>query len=176
VNYTFTIISPKHGTFEVIAPLRFKAEIERYRWFVLKCKHRAPGRQFAVMTHATRGMNSKTLYLHILIWSLAGKPPTPQIDHKDGQPLNNAEDNLRAATPTQNQAHRQRRRNNTSGVIGVHWHADTAKWVAGMSVNYKHVHLGLFANIDDAREARDAAVRRLHGEFAVTNTEENRAD
>ncbi len=45
-----------------------------------------------------------------------------------------------------------------SGVAGVYWHAGTGKWQARLvDAKGKHVYLGLFKEVDDAREALVAA-------------------
>ncbi len=174
MNFTFEIHSPKHGTFAVTAPERFRKEIEEHTWSVHRDTHRAMGRQFDVRTHI-RGKNGgrDTLLLHQLIWELIGNPPSSQIDHHDGQPLNNAEINLRAARPCDNSRNRRKQSNNTSGTIGVNWVDRCNKWRSQIRVNGKRKHLGYFATIEEAAAARDAGALKYHGEFAVLNEEAN---
>lgn len=49
--------------------------------------------------------------------------------------------------------------NNTSGYTGVSWHKNTSKWRANIGEfnNGKRKHLGLFKNIEDARDAYNKA-------------------
>jgi len=172
-NYSFEIVSKKYGSFAVIAPARFRSQIEAHTWHVAKDPHRAEGRNFFVMTNLPRstgtGPHQKVLQLHVLIWRLGGRPPAPQLDHRDGQPLNNSEDNLRAATSSQNACNRRPSRANSSGIIGVHWQRQCGKWAAQIRIQGKIRHLGLFADIEDARRARDAVAKEYRGEFAVLN-------
>jgi hypothetical protein len=90
--------------------------------------------------------------------------PPDEIDHKDRNKANNAIDNLRAATRSQNGVNSALARNNTSGFTGVepHWR----KWRASIRVNGKTRHLGLFATRDAAIAARIKATARLFGEFS----------
>lgn len=93
-----------------------------------------------------------------------------QVDHIDGNGLNNQRSNLRIATHLQNQRNRQHmNKNNSSGYRGVTWCKGAGRWMAQLSLNYKHVHLGLFDSPIDAAIAYDHAVIEHFGEFASTN-------
>lgn len=61
----------------------------------------------------------KRRYLHHIIAKRMGLDFPDEIDHKDGNPLNNQRDNLRPATHSQNMANSKS--NNTSGYKGVSW-------------------------------------------------------
>jgi|SRR5712671_7583518 len=168
-TFTFAIRSKKHGLFSVIAPERFREILVRYTWCVAKDYRRTPGREFVVET-AVRGDDGKfrIRLLSRMVWELIGNAPVRFIDHRDGQPLNNAEDNLRDGT-LGNAWNKQRLRNNTSGIIGVHWNAKSQKWEASIRVRSKRLYLGMFTDLALAKVARDAAAKELHGEFAVLN-------
>lgn len=168
MNFTFEIVSRTHGTFTVTAPERFRKEVEAHAWHVSQKKTRVPGRDFVVGSTMKIDDKRKTISLHRFIWDLAGNPPTPEIDHKDGQPLNCGEDNLRAATRLDNQHNRGKRKNNSSGVLGVTVHKPGV-YRATIAVNGKTTHIGLFRDISEAAAARDKAARETYGEFAATN-------
>src|ERR1700685_1864374 len=51
-----------------------------------------------------------------------------EVDHRDGNGLNNQRHNLRIATHGQNMCNRSMQKNNISGVRGVCWHKDAGKW------------------------------------------------
>lgn len=87
-------------------------------------------------------------------------------DHEDRNPLNNRRYNLRIATATENAQNSSINKNNTSGFIGVGWNKKTAKWVAYIIVNKKHLHLGYFSNKIDAIKARLNAEAKYFKEFA----------
>jgi hypothetical protein len=163
-NFTFNIVSKKHGVLVVTAPERFRKEIESRKWH-------AKGNRFVYVTTYDDLVNGKrhALTLHRLIWQLAGNPATPDIDHRDRRPLNNSEDNLRAATRTENMRNRGMQRSNASGAIGVSWSTRRSRWRAAIRYGGKMVHLGYFDSVEDARLVRDAAAARFHGEFAVLN-------
>lgn len=108
----------------------------------------------------------KSLTMHReLLQALSGQ----EVDHIDGDGLNNQRANLRLATTSQNQSNRAMLPNNTSGRRGVSWHRRDRRWRAAIGQGNKVVHLGLFIDLDDAARAYDLAARSLFGEFARPN-------
>jgi hypothetical protein len=92
-----------------------------------------------------------------------------EIDHKDGDGLNNQRYNLRVTTHTQNMKNQRLRSNNTSGYKGVTWHKGAGKWYAQIQVDGKRTYLGLFTILEDAARAYDTAALEHYGEFARLN-------
>ena len=90
-----------------------------------------------------------------------------QIDHIDGDKANNTIENLRLATNSQNNFNNKSAyRNSKSNILGVCWSKTKRKWVSQICKNNKSIHLGLFANQEDAIVARKAAEIQYFGEFA----------
>ena len=88
-------------------------------------------------------------------------------DHKDRDPLNNRRNNLREATHTENMRNCSKRRDNTSGYIGVTWNKKVNKWEAQLSINNKCLHLGKFIDkIDALKERLRAELKYFGPEFA----------
>lgn len=103
-------------------------------------------------------VSGRLYYAHRLAWLIVtGEWPKGQVDHEDGDGLNNRWENLRDATHQQNQQNRKLSRNNTSGVTGVCRHKLTGKWQTKIKVNGKDKHLGLFEDLEDAASARKEA-------------------
>jgi hypothetical protein len=72
-------------------------------------------------------------------------------DHRDGDPLNNRRNNLRATTAQQNAQNRPvRTRRGT--YRGVTWKKDKAKWAATGCLNYQRKHLGYFNDEEEAAQ------------------------
>lgn len=99
----------------------------------------------------------------IFMW-MEGRWPDPQIDHKDGDGLNNVWNNLREATASQNNYNRRAKKSNKSGYKGVHPVKNGFK--ATISVEGKSMSLGTFSTAKDAYMAYKRAAERYHGEFA----------
>ena len=78
-----------------------------------------------------------------------------QVDHIDGNRLNNAFDNLRVVSNQGNQFNR-------TTTKGYSWHKIVGKWEARIKINKKNKHLGLFDTEEAARAAYLAAKAELH--------------
>ncbi len=166
-DFTFEIVSRKHGTFKVTAPVRFRSEIESHSWRVNFDKNRAPGRQCAAMTNIFFEGKPRTTLLHRFIWELSGNPRPPEIDHIDGNPLNNSESNLRAATHAENSRNKRKKKSNKSGYIGVK--QTGKKWRADLKIGNLRLYIGTFDDPQEASRVRDSVAEFHHGEFAVLN-------
>lgn len=92
-----------------------------------------------------------------------------QVDHRNGNGLDNQRANLREATRTQNNANARRRKDNTSGFKGVTLDARIGRWSARIHVNKQCRSLGYFATAEEAALAYDIAAFEAFGEFARPN-------
>lgn len=104
--------------------------------------------------------------LHRLIMDF---PEEMQVDHIDGDKLNNQKSNLRVCTNGQNQMNGGAYRNSSSKFRGVSWEKAQGKWRADIQANKKTKHLGVFESERDAAKAYNEAAKELHGEFARLN-------
>jgi AP2 domain len=111
--------------------------------------------------YACTKINSRHTLLHRLLADWA------EVDHADGDGLNNRRSNLRDGTGLRNKANKGLQANSTSGFKGVSRRG--AKWGAFIKVNRKQVYLGLFGTPEDAAAAYDRAAVRYFGEYARTN-------
>ena len=99
---------------------------------------------------------------HRLAWLYVyGEFPRHQIDHIDGNGLNNKISNLRDVTPMENSRNQRRRKDNTSGCTGVRYYEAKKKFTAQIREGGKQKHLGYFQDIEDAIAARKLAEKRL---------------
>lgn len=113
--------------------------------------------------------SDKLIYLHVLIMN-PGK--NEEVDHINGNRLDNRRENLRICTHQQNMMNRGIQKNNTSGVIGVYYSEKYSKWHARIKVNGKYIHLGYFNNLDEAACVRKNAEEKYFNEFARRNKEQ----
>ena len=100
--------------------------------------------------------------LHRLI---INAPEDMQVDHINGNKLDNRRENLRLCTNAQNCQNQTKRKTNTSGYKGVCFHKKTNKWTAAISVNYKRIYLGLFNTAAEAGKAYSEAAKKYHKDF-----------
>jgi hypothetical protein len=110
--------------------------------------------------------DNKGKYLHHYLLS---KKTGLEIDHKDGNGLNNRRDNLRHGTHHQNQLNMSKHRDGSSRFKGVFWFKRDKTWAAQICFCGKRKHLGYFSDEAAAAEAYNKAAREIHGEFAKVN-------
>jgi hypothetical protein len=108
----------------------------------------------------------RTILMHR---EVMGASPGTQVDHVNGDTLDNRRGNLRLATRGENQRNRGKTRNNKSGFKGVNWRKAEKKWHARIALNGKDHHLGYFSDRIEASLTYDAAAIKLHGNFARLN-------
>lgn len=109
--------------------------------------------------------------LHRAVLGLAKGDPM-QVDHVNGDKLDNRRANLRLCTPQQNALNRPATARSKSGVKGVCRAPASDLWRASICANGKRHYLGRFTTIDEARAAYNRAALQLHGEFANTGEQQ----
>ena len=96
------------------------------------------------------------------------EPEGLEVDHKDGNGLNNRRLNLRLAEAVQNKRNTKIARHNTSGFKGVTFHKQTGKWHAQIQHFGRHISLGLHKSPEAAHEAYCNGSSQYHGDFGRT--------
>ena len=96
-------------------------------------------------------------------------PRTLEVDHINGDGLDNRKINLRLSTRSQNRAHSTLRKSTKTGFKGVYNNHRTKKFRASIKADSRKYNIGTFATAEEAARAYDREALRLHGEFAVTN-------
>ena len=127
--------------------------VSKYKWCLMKGSY-----TFYVRT-------GKATQLHRFILNA---PKGSNIDHIDGNGLNNQKNNLRYATKTENSQNRHFR----GGKIpykGVSLQSKKNKYQARIKVNRREIYLGLFSSAVCAALAYDKAAKKYFGEFANIN-------
>lgn len=115
---------------------------------------------------------NRRLYLAHRIAYLMGTGADPglfEVDHKDGNPSNNALDNLRLASHGANQANGAGYRGCSSKHRGVSYCNRNRKWIAAINKDKKKHWLGYFGCENKAASAYNDAAKKLFGEFARLN-------
>jgi hypothetical protein len=124
-------------------------------------------RSFYIQTTLRTAAGRTTGGLHRIL--LAPEDPGLDVDHINGNTIDNRRSNLRDATPPENQWNARTPRTNTSGFRGVSWDKQHQCWRVRVGVNGKRLHIGLFDDFDEACAVRIAAEQKYHGAFAFSN-------
>ncbi len=106
-------------------------------------------------------LNSQLYYAHRLAWLYVHGEWPNQIDHIDGDGLNNRVDNLRDVTNSENCKNTRLSILNTSGVTGVYRNKLLSKWETRIGKTGSD-YVGIFDEIWDAICARKSAENK-HG-------------
>lgn len=131
------------------------ADLRDIRWSVSKTGYAA---------HKGHG----SLHRIILERVLGRKLVKPErADHKDRNRLNCQRDNMRLSTPSQSCANISQHTGNKSGYKGVYFEKRQRKWIANITHEKKHYHIGTFETAEEAAEAYNKKSRELFGEFAA---------
>jgi hypothetical protein len=102
---------------------------------------------------------------HIVFLFAHGRWPVDQIDHINGDSLDDRGANLREATPMQNAWNHQRRAKRSSCPMGVR-RMESGRFQARIACNKRTVYLGTFATEHEATQAYQQQRKELFGEYA----------
>ena len=115
------------------------------------------------------GYASRTLN-HIMMHRVIMDPPEGVfVDHRNRNKLDNRRSNLRLCTKSQNNMNQSKRRDNTSGYVGVCWFKPRKKWRVEIRVEGKRIFVGSYANKIEAARFYNMAAMKYHGYFAKLN-------
>ena len=123
--------------------------------YLKKCKS-------GLMYLSTEYKGHQYLLHRLAFLDVDGKFPDGDVDHKDGNGLNNKWNNLRVVDAIENGKNRKLNHNNESGYQGVSFYNLTKKWRAAISVDGKKKHLGYFDTFEEAKERRVIAEKEFN--------------
>ena len=137
--------------------------ITNYSWWALVSRS-GPVYACAYVRGSGRRRTKKVLMHRLLLGASEGQ----EIDHVDGDGLNNRRINLRFCTRAQNVTNNDVRRDSTSGFKGVE-RTPRGRYHAYIKKDGHKRHLGAFATPIEAAAAYNRAADGLYGPFARGN-------
>lgn len=141
-------------------------ELSKFKWSikVVNCAH-------ITKYYARRGFSKDgkqvTMKMHRQI--LGVTDPKIEVDHIDGNSLNNLSSNLRLCTRSQNLMNTRKRGGTTSRFKGVSWIKNRMEWQAAARLNSKRLFIGYYKNETEAALAYNVTASFAFGEFANLN-------
>lgn len=147
-----------HGLSMQISPV----DLELYSRFIWYCN--AQG--YAV---ATIEPNGRPTRFHRLV---VGCPAGSEVDHIDGDKLNNCRENLRICTHQENMCNSKVRKHNVSRYKGVSQYGKHRAWRASITVDGKTYYSNGHATALEAAKEYDRLAEKYHRVFAKYNLKE----
>jgi hypothetical protein len=144
--------------YEYLSQWKWRAKIEKNTVYAARDAYTANGKRSHIR-------------MHRLIMSA---PKGMEVDHRDGDGLNNRRNNLRVCTKAQNLTNQRPQKGTSSRFKGVYRNKRDRQWQAYIKVNGKRKHLGCFASEVEAAKAYNNAAIQFHGEFAWLNDIESK--
>jgi hypothetical protein len=150
------IIKAANNRFDILIDDEDAALLSQYRWRVHKYGRR--------LWYATMHATGETVYMHRLIMA-----PTQdqEVDHIDGNGLNNHRGNLRCCSHAENIRNRVKRKDSLNPYKGVY--PNGRKWSARLHIDGRFRRLGNFETPEEAARCYDRAIVEQHGEYARRN-------
>lgn len=133
--------------------------LSRYKWYAKKDKYT----YYAVRNSNTK--NNKLIFMHR---EIIKTPPNKQTDHRNGNGIDNREENIRICTGSQNNQNCHRVWGK-SKFKGVSWYKRYKKWLASIGFNGKAINCGYYDSEIEAAKAYNTKAKELFGEFARLN-------
>lgn len=99
---------------------------------------------------------------------IVNAPTGYEVDHVNGNRLDNRRCNLRVCTCAENARNIKIRSNNTIGIQGVVKRREKLKkpFIASIQIDKTKIHLGYFSTIEEAQQSYIAASLKYHGAFS----------
>lgn len=117
--------------------------------------------------HVTLGKDAKhTTFMSHRLVALAFIDNTEnksQVNHIDGNKLNNHISNLEWNTPRENMTHGRLRMNTSSKYTGVAWYKPTNKWRSQINIDGKNINIGYFHSEIEAAKSYQDKLKQHYG-------------
>jgi hypothetical protein len=144
------------GQFAIVDDEDFE-ELNKYKWCAIKR---------AYTFYAKRDVNGRLIAMHrIILHCKEGL----EVDHINGNGIDNRKENIRVCTKINNLRNRKRRTDSFCKYKGVYFNKRRKRWNAYITVDRKRISLKTFSNPIDAAIAYNTFAIKYFGEFAKLN-------
>jgi hypothetical protein len=126
-----------------------------------------PSKKFYAMN------GSRKLLIHRIVLDA---PAGMDVDHINGDPLDNRKENLRICTRSENCRNRKTRTTSKSEFKGVYARPNNRyyAYIGDPDRKSRHISLGTYGTPEEAARAYDKKAKELHGNFALLNFPEDK--
>lgn len=141
------------------------SEIWQQKW---SANTKTPGRTYAYRT--TRVSENRSARTHTTLHvQIAGVAEGEEVDHKNGDTLDDRRQNLRPCLHSENGRNLRKWSSPTSSKFKGVTLRYNGRWMAYIVRNGGQKYIGLFSDEESAARAYDEEAKKLHGEFARLN-------
>lgn len=149
------IIVLTQGKFAIVDDEDYQ-ELSKYKWYV-------GSRGYAIRhPKMIKGIRKGHIAMHRII---INAPDGMEVDHRDGNRLNNQKVNLRICTRKQNLHNQKTAKNNKSGYRGISYRNKDQVWVASLACDGK-IYSRWCKTKQKAIETWNMLAKKYYGEFA----------
>ena len=113
-------------------------------------------------------VNRRKFMTHRIIYALFNSTTdflSLDVDHINRKKEDNAPENLRLATHSQNNRNRPKEKKNKSGYKNIFWDKSKMRWVVTFKLNREQLRVGRFVDLEEAKKARDSFIFSRPNDF-----------
>lgn len=135
--------------------------LNKFKWYADKAYGTYYAARYIRSTTSKKGWTSLRMHRAIM-----GKNKGKEIDHIDGDGLNNKKSNLRVCSHAENMKNRGKQKDNSTGFKGVWYNKRNNKYIAEITVNGKKTWLGQKTTAEEAYKLYAIGCIKYHKEYA----------
>ncbi len=154
-------LTGKHSNLSILIDKDDEQFVRSFFW-----NGRISGKKVYAWASKQVATNGKAIPIHRL---LTDCPDGMQVDHINGDSLDNRRSNLRICESRQNHKNKTKMTGTTSKFKGVYWSKLYNRWVAIICNDGKKIYLGKYWHPIYAARCYDRAALEMFGEYAKTN-------
>lgn len=107
----------------------------------------------------------KRFLAHRIVFAMINGKCIGEIDHINGETLDNRPSNLRVATRSQQNMNKPLAMHNKWGLAGICFHKKSGLYQSKIKANGRKISLGYYSTPEEAHKAYLAGVEKYHGEY-----------